>query len=58
MGLILIGIILLVLKWVLAFPASIELLLLLAGLILIIWGAVILISSGGIRSNSGSRRWW
>jgi hypothetical protein len=53
-GLILIGIILLVLKWVLAFPASIELLLLLAGIILIVWGAVVLISSGGV----GSRRWW
>jgi hypothetical protein len=54
MGPLLLGILLLLLKWLLAWPYSIELILLIAGIILIIYGAYLLVSSSG----TGRRRWW
>ena len=54
MGPLLLGIIVLVIKWLLAFPYEIEVALLLAGIALILYGLYLLFRSGGVGRGS----WW
>lgn len=55
MGAVLLGVILLILKWLLAFPPSVELLLLVVGLVLIVIGLYRMYQTRGV--DGRSRLW-